>query len=80
MKVIQSITLKIGIIGAIITIAGLYLVAATIGSICLGVPMGWITAGVIVMALLWEAGEYLLPWVQLRWLRYKRNNKLSKLR
>lgn len=31
-------------------------------------------------ALLWEAGEYLPPWVQLRWLRHKRKNKLSKLR
>ena len=72
MKVIKSIGMKISILFLIVTIAGLYLMAATIGSILLGVPMDWISISVIGGALLWEAAEWVIPWGRLKWQRYKR--------
>lgn len=72
METIKSIALKISVLGAIITIAGLYLAAVTIGSVLLGVPMGWISIAVIAGALLWEAAEWVIPWGRLKWQRYKR--------
>lgn len=72
MKVIKSIGLKVSVLFMIVTIAGLYLVAATVASILLGVPMDWITIAVIAGALLWEAAEWLIPWGRLKWQRYKR--------
>ena len=72
MKVIKSIGLKISILFLIVTIAGLYLVAVTVASILLGVPMGWITISVIGGALLWEAAEWVIPWGRLKWQRFKR--------
>ena len=71
MNLFRSILFKIGMISIAVAITGLYFKAAAFFSNCLGVPTAWITAGVVAAALLWEAGEYLLPWVQLRWLRYK---------
>ena len=72
MKVIKSIGLKVGVLFMIVTIAGLYLVAVTVASILLGVPMGWISISVIAGALLWEAAEWVIPWGRLKWQRYKR--------
>lgn len=72
MRVIKSIGMKISILFLIVTIAGLYLMAETIGSILLGVPMDWITIAVIAGALLWEAAEWVIPWARLKWQRYKR--------
>ena len=72
MKVIKSIGMKISILFLIVTIAGLYLMAETIGSILLGVPMDWITISVIGGALLWEAAEWVIPWGRLKWQRFKR--------
>lgn len=72
MKAIKSIGMKIGILSMIVTIAGLYLVAVTVASILLGVPMGWITIAVIAGTLLWEAAEWVIPWGRLKWQRYKR--------
>ena len=72
MKAIKSIGLKIGVLSLIVTIAGLYLVAVTVASILLGVPMGWISISVIASALLWEAAEWVIPWAWLKWQRYKR--------
>ena len=72
MKVIKSIGMKISILFLIVTIAGLYLMAATIVSILMGVPMDWISISVIGGALLWEAAEWVIPWGRLKWQRYKR--------
>ena len=72
MKVIKSICQKIGTLLDLVTISGLYLMGATIGSILLGVPMGWISISVIAGALLWEAAEWVIPWGRLKWQRFKR--------
>ena len=77
MEIIKSIGVKIGTLMAFVTIGGLYLVAVTILSLLLGIPMRWIDAGTLVGALLWEAAEWLIPWVRLKWYRHQRKGGRS---
>ena len=72
MEIIKSIGEKLGILMAFVTIVGLYMVAVTILCLLLGIPMRWISFGILAWALLWEAGEYLIPWVRLKWYRHQR--------
>lgn len=77
MEIIKSIGEKLGILMAFVTIVGLYMVAVTILSLLLGIPMRWISFGILAWALLWEAGEWLIPWVRLKWYRHQRKGRRS---
>lgn len=77
MEIIKSIGVKIGTLMAFVTFGGLYLVAVTILSLLLGIPMRWISFGILAWALLWEAGEWLIPWVRLKWYRHQRKGGRS---
>lgn len=78
MEIIKSLSYKFAVLMAFVTFGGLYLVAVTIFSLLLGIPMRWIDAGIFVAAVLWEAGEYLIPWARLKWYRYQRKGRRSK--
>ena len=77
MEIIKSIANKLLILMAFVTIVGLYMVAVTILSLLLGIPMRWISFGILAWALLWEAGEWLIPWVRLKWYRHQRKGGRS---
>ena len=77
MEIIKSIANKLLILMAFVTIVGLYMVAVTILSLLLGIPMRWISSGILAWALLWEAGEWLIPWVRLKWYRHQRKGRRS---
>lgn len=77
MEIIKSIANKLLILMAFVTIVGLYMVAVTILSLLLGIPMRWISSGTLVGALLWEAAEWLIPWVRLKWYRHQRKGGRS---
>lgn len=77
MEIIKSIGEKIGILMAFVTIVGLYMVSVTILSLLLGIPMRWISFGILAWALLWEAGERMIPWVRLKWYRHQRKGGRS---
>ena len=66
MEIIKSIANKLLILMAFVTIVGLYMASVTILSLLLGIPMRWISFGILAWALLWEAGEWLIPWVRLK--------------
>lgn len=77
MEIIKSIANKLLILMAFVTIVGLYMVAVTILSLLLGIPMRWISSGILAWALLWEAAEWLIPWVRLKWYRHQRKGGRS---
>lgn len=78
MEIIKSIGVKMGTLMAFVTFGGLYLVAVTILSLLLGIPMRWIDAGTLVGAFLWEAGERLIPWARRKWYMHQRKGRRSK--
>lgn len=57
MKVLCGLAKKIPLIMTVVTWAGLYIVAATLLSILLGVPMWCISAAVVLAAVVWEVLE-----------------------
>ena len=77
MEIIKSIANKLLILMAFVTIVGLYMASVTILSLLLGIPMRWISFGILAWALLWEAGEWLIPWVRLKWYRHQRKGGRS---
>ena len=77
MEIIKSIANKLLILMAFVTIVGLYMASVTILSLLLGIPMRWISFGILAWALLYEAGEWLIPWVRLKWYRHQRKGGRS---
>lgn len=57
MKVLCGLAKKIPLIMTVVTWAGMYIVAATLLSILLGVPMWCISAAVVLAAVVWEIAE-----------------------
>lgn len=57
MKALHGLAKKILIIMTVVAWAGLYIVAATVLSILLGVPMWCISAAVVLAAVVWEIVE-----------------------
>ena len=57
MKVLCGLAKKLPLIMTVVTWAGLYILAATLLSILLGVPMWCISAAVVLAAVVWEVLE-----------------------
>ena len=57
MKVLCGLAKKLPLIMTVVTWAGLYILAATLLSILLGVPMLYISAAVVLAAVVWEVLE-----------------------